>query len=86
MTGLVSLFNTHVPDHLSGKTVYGHIIIDTGASDHMTGDLKSLFDVSKIIPCPIRLPNGESAIATKERKYNLGGRIVLHHVLYVPNL
>ena len=53
---LVQLLNTtksSSADRLSG------MIIDTGASHHLTGCLELLFDVHNISPCPIELPNGD---------------------------
>ena len=41
-------------------------IIDTGASHHVTGDESSLLDTQSILPCPVVLPNGAQAVATKE--------------------
>ncbi|XP_010451106.1 PREDICTED: uncharacterized protein LOC104733201 [Camelina sativa] len=44
---------------LFGKERRHDIIIDSGASHHMTGDLHLLTDVITIAPCPIALPNGQ---------------------------
>ena len=35
---------------------------------------------------PVRLPNGNKAIATKEGTIKLDGNIILKNVLYVPDL
>lgn len=71
---LVNLLNTAKPaprDRLS------RIIIDSGASVHLTRNLDLLFDSSAIFTCPIGLPSGEVATATKEGKMKLGESVVL---------
>ncbi|CAA7043512.1 unnamed protein product [Microthlaspi erraticum] len=80
---LVSLLNSARPaprDRLSG------IIIQYGASVHLTGNIDLLFDTYDILPCHVALPNGENAISTKEGKMKLGDSVILSHVLYIPNL
>lgn len=44
--------------YLYGKDSKYDIIIDSGASHHMTGDINLLTNVSTIQPCPISLPDG----------------------------
>ena len=61
-------------------------IIDTGAYHHMTGSLKSMSDVMKVLLCPIGLPVGKEAIAKKERTIVLAKHLKLNNLLYVPNL
>jgi len=39
-------------------------ILDTGASNHMTGNLKALMELEKIEPIPVGLPNGVIRMAT----------------------
>ncbi|KAK8276434.1 hypothetical protein V6Z11_D10G200500 [Gossypium hirsutum] len=39
-------------------------IIDTGASNHMTGNLKFLHNIHKIPNCPVGLPDGSESVAT----------------------
>ena len=41
-------------------------IIDTRASNHMTGTIGDLRDLREIVQCPVGLPDESSAIATKE--------------------
>ncbi|KAL1205522.1 Retrovirus-related Pol polyprotein from transposon RE1 [Cardamine amara subsp. amara] len=96
---LASFLNTQQqnnPDKLSGKRdkllLYGQysrydIIIDSGASHHMTGDTSLLINLQDIEPCPITLPNGQLTWNTKHGSLNiLEKRLVLHHVFYAPNL
>ena len=61
-------------------------IIDSGASQHMTGTLECLTNLKEIMACPIGLPNGEQVMALKEGSVCLGKHIKLDNVLYVPNL
>ena len=41
-------------------------IIDTGASNHMTANLKCMTDLREVAGCPVRLPNGQYTVATKK--------------------
>jgi len=50
-------------EKMTGKPVTW--IIDTGASNHMTGRIGDLCDLHDIAPCPVGLPNGSSIMATK---------------------
>lgn len=61
-------------------------IIDSGASNHMTGDLKQLRDVREIPSCPVGMPNGVTSVAANDGTVALGKNLVLKNVLYVPNL
>ncbi|XP_010412437.1 PREDICTED: uncharacterized protein LOC104698730 [Camelina sativa] len=71
---------------LFGKERRHDIIIDSGASHHMTGDLYLITDVITIAPCPIALPNGQITWATKHGSLNLGGRLVLSKVFFASCL
>ena len=61
-------------------------IIDTGASNHMTGMIGDLRDLREIAQCSVGLPDGSSAIATKEGTVTLESNLCLKNVLYVPGL
>jgi hypothetical protein len=61
-------------------------IIDTGASHHMTSTLACMNDVRDIEPCPVGMPNGTRTYATKEGMVTIGDKLMLKHVLFVPNL
>ncbi|KAK9174757.1 hypothetical protein WN944_026761 [Citrus x changshan-huyou] len=52
-------------------------IIDTGAYHHMTGSLKSMSDVMKVLSCPVGLPNGKEAIAKKEGTIDHNSRMLI---------
>jgi hypothetical protein len=64
----------------------GEWIIDTGASNHMTGDLNVMCDVHNIESCPVGLPNGQHTLSTKEGSVVLDGNLRITNVLYVPRL
>ncbi|PNX61314.1 hypothetical protein L195_g060608, partial [Trifolium pratense] len=57
----------------------GEWIIDTGASNHMTGNLNVMHDVHSIESCSVGLPNGQHALSTKE------GSVVLDGGLKITN-
>jgi len=61
-------------------------IIDTGASNHMTGNLSNLRNLRAISPCHVGLPDGSNIVATKEGSIIFGNDFVLENVLYVPGL
>nr|GLL39973.1 copia protein (gag-int-pol protein) [Ipomoea trifida] len=61
-------------------------IIDTGASNHMTGNVNILHNVSNMTGCPVGLPDGRSTVATKKGLVNLDEILKMHNVLYVPEL
>lgn len=73
-------------DKLNGKTYKAKFIIDTGASHHMTWNLDILSNVFNIVPCSIGLPDGDSALATKQGDLCLGGDLWIHGVLYSAQL
>jgi len=41
-------------------------IIDTGVSNHMTGNLSDLYNLRAISPCPVGLPDESNIMTTKE--------------------
>ena len=69
-----------------GKDSRYDIIIDSGASHHMTGEINLLSDVVTIAPVPITMPNGSITWATRQGQLNLGGRLILRRVFYAPHL
>lgn len=66
---------------LSGKW-----LIDTGCSNHVTGDLSLLTHVYGVLSCPIGLPNGQQVCAIHEGSAHLTHHMTLQRVLYVPSL
>ncbi|XP_013613663.1 PREDICTED: uncharacterized protein LOC106319820 [Brassica oleracea var. oleracea] len=53
-------------ERLAGKTKFSDIIIDTGASHHMTGNLSLLSDVSDVVPSSVKFPDGRFSQALKK--------------------
>lgn len=95
LTNFINSQKQSSSDKSSGKTeklyLYGtyskyDIIIDSGASHHMTGDVSLLSNITDIAPRPISLPNGELTWATKHGALRLGKRLLLTDVLYAPNM
>lgn len=70
-------------ERMTGKEAW---IIDTGASNHMTGNLRLLQELKDVHGCPIGLPDGQKTVATKEGTTTLDGGLKLSNVLYVPKL
>lgn len=61
---LLELLNlSRTKDRLQGKYSW---IIDTGASNHVTGDRSCMIDVRTIANCPVGLPDGKNADANQE--------------------
>jgi hypothetical protein len=84
---LVNLLNNHKVnenDKMTGKDC--EWIIDTGASNHMTGNIKLLQEMREITGCPVGLPDGKQVLATKEGSVILDGGLQIDNVLYVPKL
>ena len=73
-------------DKLSGKAKFGDVILDTGASHHMTGDLSCLKDVVSIPPCFVGFADGNKTFAMSMGTFPLSKKISLNIVLYVPAL
>ncbi|XP_018479287.1 uncharacterized protein LOC108850218 [Raphanus sativus] len=64
-------------DKLSGKTRHGDLILDTGASHHMTGDFALLVNTSAIPPCPVGFADGNKTFATHIGNLPLTDRVTL---------
>lgn len=63
-----------------------NVIIDSGASNHMTGDATLLTDVRSMVPCAIKLPDGGITWAMKCGTLPLGRKLVLQNVFLAPHL
>lgn len=75
-----------IPDKLNGKVQTGEVILDTGASHHMTGDVRLLTNLRKLVGCPVHFADGSQMQATQSGVLRLSDKIILEHVLFVPNL
>ena len=73
-------------EKMTGKNVCDLWIIDSGASNHMTGTMRNFNKERTIEGCPVGLPNGEHVLANKEGDVVLDGGLKLKNVLYVPKL
>ena len=83
---LLNAINTQKGGTSTRLTGENSWIIDTGASHHMTSTLACMNDVRDIEPCPVGMPNGTRTYATKEGMVTVGDKLMLKHVLFVPNL
>lgn len=62
---LVDMLNNHkstTNEKMIGKNIYNLWIIDSGASNHMTGNLKHLGELRTVQGCPVGLPDGQCNI------------------------
>lgn len=59
-------------------------ILDTGASEHMVCSIKHLVTVNTTIKATVKLPNGDTAIATHVGTVKLFDTFILTNVLVVP--
>ena len=75
-----------IPDKLNGNVQTGEVIIDTGASHHMTGDITLLSEVHSVIPSTVSFADGSYTMATKCGSLKLSENLTLLNVLYVRNL
>ncbi|KAL2892564.1 Retrovirus-related Pol polyprotein from transposon RE2 [Bienertia sinuspersici] len=68
------------------NTRAGSWILDSGASNHMTGDLRKIIHPCELSASPaITLPNRDSAVVTYKGKVLLKNDMELKDVLYVPS-
>ncbi|KAG7539387.1 Reverse transcriptase RNA-dependent DNA polymerase [Arabidopsis suecica] len=61
-------------------------IIDSGATNHMTGSLEFLRNVCDMPPILIKLPDGRFTTSTKQGRVHLGSSLDLQDVLFVDGL
>ncbi|XP_021769501.1 uncharacterized protein LOC110733723 [Chenopodium quinoa] len=81
---LIDHLNSMKPK-LQGKDELGWIV-DTGASNHVTCDLTLMTNVVNVQHCPVGLPDGKSAYASKIGTVILQGGLKINNVLFVPQL
>lgn len=89
LQSLVGFLNVHKEnsnDKMTGECDMNTWIIDTGCSNHMTGNLNHMRELRDIQSCLVGLPNGEHASAIKEGSIVLEGGLKLDNVLFVPKL
>lgn len=73
-------------ESMTGKLILNPWIIDSGASNHMTGTLQHLCNLRDVQGGPVRLPNGQTTMSTKEGTIKLTDNLKITNVLYVPDL
>ncbi|XP_021751608.1 uncharacterized protein LOC110717256 [Chenopodium quinoa] len=83
---LLNMVTNNQQEKMSGEYFSSSWIIDTGTSHHVTGDASCLVDMREILSCPVGLPDGTQALATKEGRVYLADGIILEHVLFVAQL
>jgi len=86
---LLELINSHKAnstENLTGKSKTTAWILDTGASNHMTGNVENLHNLKEISACLIGLPNVSQVLAVNEGSIKLDENLALSNVLYVPGL
>lgn len=71
---------------MAGKSSSLLWIIDTGVLHHVIGDASCLSHINHVTDCPVGLPNGSRALTTLAGSVTFPGGVVLHHMLYVPQL
>ncbi|XP_061369921.1 uncharacterized protein LOC133312697 [Gastrolobium bilobum] len=72
---------------LSGKHIPNYTwLVDSGASQHMTGNLQLISNVESIPPTSIGLPDGDQLVSVQRGIFQLTSNIILQDVLYVPQL
>ncbi|CAH9084777.1 unnamed protein product [Cuscuta epithymum] len=73
-------------ERVSGKFSVYSWVIDTRASNHVTGNFSCLNNVNEIASCMVGLPDGQKVQATKMGLVQLFDKIHVSHVLFVPKI
>ncbi|KAH0685842.1 hypothetical protein KY284_016395 [Solanum tuberosum] len=69
---LVNNHTTGTDERMTGKNEKIPWIVEIGASNHMTANLKCMTDLGEVVGCHVGLPDGQHTIATKEGSVNEG--------------
>lgn len=86
---LINLLNkkkSSAYEHMSGKNIQSMWIIDSGATNHMTGNRERFSSLRNIPVVAIGLPDGDHVLATMEGVVKLDSKLILDHVLFMPKL
>ena len=85
---LVTMLNERrtPPNTLSGTSLTFSWIIDSGATNHMTGSLASLIDIRDTVSLPVKLPDGRITLATQQGTAVLSSNLTIQNVLFVNGL
>ena len=73
-------------EKMTSKTNCDPWITDTGALNHMVGNLGCLNHLKSISSCSVGLPKGNIVPATKEKSVQLDDNMILSNILYIPIL
>ncbi|CAH9128802.1 unnamed protein product [Cuscuta epithymum] len=71
---------------MDGKFDTDAWIIDTGATNHICGNLTLLCQIKNIESCTVGLPDGQTVMANKAGRVIISDNLISEHVLFVPNL
>lgn len=85
ITQIINNNKSNSSDKLSAKDM-GDLIIDIGASHHMTGDISLLVNLKDVSPCNVGFADGSTTVSKKVGVLPLSNHISLYDVLYVPDL
>lgn len=61
-------------------------MVDTEASNNMTGYGELLVDLKYVLPCSIGLPNGQNTLSKEKGTMKFDDEFSLKNVLFVPDL
>lgn len=75
---------TPITNRLSGKKQTGEVILDTGASHHMTGDINILSQLRDMPFCPVNFVDGSQVFSTQCGSLFLSNHITLENVFLLP--
>ncbi|CAA7057513.1 unnamed protein product [Microthlaspi erraticum] len=87
-TTLIKLLdeNKITTPRLNGKSFLSEWVLDTGASNHMTGYIEFLVDQKYALPCSVGLPNGTQSVCREKGTVVFDEEFELRNVLFVPDL
>ena len=71
---------------LSGTSSKFSWILDSGATNHMTGSVASLTDLRDTVSLPVKLPDGRITLATRQGTVVLSSLFMIQNVLFVDGL
>ena len=71
---------------LSGMSSIFTWILDSGATNHMTGSIASLTDIRDTVSLPVKLPDGRITFATRQGTAILNSILTVQNVLFVDGL
>lgn len=73
-------------EHMSGKIFKNTWIIDSGTTNHMTGNRERFSSPQNIAGVNIGLPDGDQIVASMEGSVKSDTNLTLNNVLFMPKL